>query len=45
MMRHILALKPKKEIEENSSNHEIKNEAKIHLKITIMKNIVAQGRR
>jgi hypothetical protein len=45
MMKLILASKPMKGIEKNSSNCEFKNQAKIPPKIMKMKNIAAQGRR
>jgi hypothetical protein len=45
MMRLTLAPKLMKELKKNSSNREIKNQAKIHPKIMKMKNIAAQGER
>jgi hypothetical protein len=45
MMTLVLAPKPTEGIEENYSNHEIKNWAKNTPKITKMKNIAAQYRR
>jgi hypothetical protein len=45
MMMLVLAPKPIDEFDENFSNHEMKNQVKIHPKITKMKNIAEQDRR